>query len=97
MLADVLGIDGQLAAIDYDGERAAIGIVQSAMSAGVLLSCRAVVDGGMLTALARLAFDAQAAGRELGAELDFGNPLCEAGGFLCEVRRRQLPRRFRRA
>ena len=39
----------------------------------------------MLTALARLAFDARAAGRELGAELDFGNPLCETGGFLCEV------------
>ena len=85
VLADVLGIDDPLAAIDYDGERAAIGIVQSAMSAGVLLSCRAVVDGGMLTALARLAFDARAAGRELGAELDFGNPLCEAGGFICEV------------
>ena len=39
----------------------------------------------MLTALARLAFEAHAAGRRLGAELDFGNPLCEAGGFLCEV------------
>lgn len=85
VLADVLGIDGPLPAIDYDGERAAIGIVQSAISAGVLLSCRAVADGGMLTALARLAFDARAAGRALGAELDFGNPLCEAGGFLCEV------------
>ncbi|MGB8519810.1 MAG: phosphoribosylformylglycinamidine synthase subunit PurL [Candidatus Tumulicola sp.] len=85
VLAEVLGIDGPLPAIDYDGERAAIGIVQSAISTGVLLSCRAVVDGGMLTALARLAFDARAAGRELGAELDFGNPLCETGGFLCEV------------
>jgi len=21
----------------------------------------------------------------VGAEIDFGNPLCEAGGFLCEV------------
>jgi hypothetical protein len=39
----------------------------------------------MLTALARLAFDARIAGRHLGAELDYGNPLCEAGGFLCEV------------
>jgi hypothetical protein len=36
-------------------------------------------------ALARLAFDARSAGREIGAELDFGNPFCEAGGFLCEV------------
>jgi hypothetical protein len=25
------------------------------------------------------------AGRSIGAELDFGNPLCEAGGFVCEV------------
>ena len=25
------------------------------------------------------------AGRRVGAEIDFGNPLCEAGGFLCEV------------
>ena len=39
----------------------------------------------MLTALARLAFDARAAGRRFGAEIDFGNPFCEAGGFLCEV------------
>ena len=85
VLADVLGIDGPLPAIDYDAERSAIGIVESALSAGVLLSCRAVVDGGMLTALARLTFDARAGGRQLGAELDFGNPLCEAGGFLCEV------------
>jgi len=51
----------------------------------VLLACRAISDGGVLTALARLAFDARAAGRHLGAEMDFGNPLCEAGGFLCEV------------
>ncbi len=49
--------------------------------------CRAapIRDGGMLTALARLAFDAHAARPHLGAEIDFGNPLCEAGGFLCEV------------
>lgn len=85
VLADVLGMGGSLPSISYDGERAAIGIVQSAISDGVLLSCRAISDGGMLTALARLAFDARAAGRNLGAELDFGNPLCEAGGFLCEV------------
>ncbi|MGA8535513.1 MAG: AIR synthase related protein, partial [Candidatus Tumulicola sp.] len=85
VLADVLGIDGRLPGISYDAERAAIGIVETAISAGVLLSCRAICDGGVLTALARQAFDARAAGRYLGAELDFGNPLCEAGGFLCEV------------
>jgi phosphoribosylformylglycinamidine synthase len=85
VLADVLGVDGPLPAIDYDAERTATDIVESALSAGVLLSCRAIGDGGMLTALARLAFDALAAGRKLGADLDFGNPLCEAGGFLCEV------------
>jgi hypothetical protein len=51
----------------------------------VLRSCRAIVDGGVLTALARLAFDGMLAGRRVGAEIDFGNPLCEAGGFLCEV------------
>ncbi len=39
----------------------------------------------MLTALARLAFDAMLGGRAIGAEIDFGNPLCEAGGFICEV------------
>jgi phosphoribosylformylglycinamidine synthase len=85
VLADVLGIDGPLPEISYDSERTAISIVESAISAGVLLSCRAISDGGMLTALARLAFDARVAGRHLGAELDYGNPLCEAGGFLCEV------------
>jgi len=85
VLAEVLGLEGPLPPVDYEGERAAIGIVQSAISSGVLLSCRAIGDGGMLTALARLAFDAHANGRTIGAELDFGNPLCEAGGFLCEV------------
>ncbi len=85
VLADVLGMDGPLPEISYDSERTAIGIVETAISAGVLLSCRVISDGGMLTALARLAFDARNAGRHLGAELDFGNPLCEAGGFLCEV------------
>jgi hypothetical protein len=39
----------------------------------------------MLTALARLGFDAMLRGRSIGAEIDFGNPLCEAGGFICEV------------
>lgn len=85
VLADLLGIEGPLPEISYDAERAAIGLVESAMSSGVLLACRAVSDGGMLTALARLAFAAHQAGRPLGAELDFGNPFCEAGGFLCEV------------
>jgi phosphoribosylformylglycinamidine synthase II len=85
VLADVLGLKAPLPSISYDAERAAIGIVINAMSLGVLLSCRAVRNGGMLVALARLAFDARSAGREIGAELDFGNPFCEAGGFLCEV------------
>ncbi|HEU5479152.1 MAG TPA: AIR synthase related protein, partial [Candidatus Tumulicola sp.] len=85
VLADLLGIEGPLPEISYDAERAAIGLVESAMSSCVLLACRAVSDGGMLTALARLAFAAHQAGRPLGAELDFGNPFCEAGGFLCEV------------
>jgi phosphoribosylformylglycinamidine synthase subunit PurL len=85
VLADVLGIDAPLPEISYDAERAAMGILEGAISSGVLLSCRAISDGGMLTSLARLAFDARSAGRHLGAELDFGNPLCEAGGFLCEV------------
>ncbi|MEO6835503.1 MAG: AIR synthase related protein, partial [Candidatus Tumulicola sp.] len=85
VLAEVLGIQAPPPAISYDSERTAIAIVEKAISAGVLLSCRVVSDGGMLTALARLAFDARRAGRRLGAELDFGNPFCEAGGFLCEV------------
>jgi phosphoribosylformylglycinamidine synthase len=85
VLSDVLGLTATLPQISYDAERSAIGIVQLAISSGVLLSCRAIGDGGMLTALARLAFDARAAGREIGAELDFGNPFCETGGFLCEV------------
>jgi phosphoribosylformylglycinamidine synthase II len=85
VLAEVLGVDAPPPSISYDAERAAIGIVQNAISTGVLLSCRAVSDGGMLAALARMAFDARIAGRNLGAELDFGNPFCEAGGFLCEV------------
>jgi phosphoribosylformylglycinamidine synthase subunit PurL len=85
VLAELLGTDGPLPAISYKAERSAMEILAGAIAGGVVLSCRAISDGGMLTALARLAFDARVAGRHLGAEIDFGNPLCEAGGFLCEV------------
>jgi phosphoribosylformylglycinamidine synthase subunit PurL len=85
VLAEVLGIEGSLPSIAYDGERAAAEIVADALDRGVLRSCRVISDGGMLTAVARLAFDAMARGRQVGAEIDFGNPLCEAGGFICEV------------
>lgn len=85
VIAELLGIEGALPRISYVGERAALGIVHDANVRGILLSCRAIGAGGMLTALARLAFDAMLHGRNLGAEIDFGNPLCEAGGFICEV------------
>jgi phosphoribosylformylglycinamidine synthase II len=82
---ELLGAQGSLPRLSYGAERVAVGIVQDAIARGVLRSCRAISDGGMLTALARLAFDALIRGRAIGAEIDFGNPLCEAGGFLCEV------------
>ncbi len=85
VLAELLGIEGSLPAISYGAERAAVGILQDAIALGVLRSCRTIGDGGMLTALARLAFDAMMRGRSIGAEVDFGNPLCEGGGFVCEV------------
>ena len=85
VLAELLGVDGTLPEISYLAERAGVGIVHDAIERGVLRSCRVVSDGGMLTALARLAFDAMLRGRAIGAEIDFGNPLCEAGGYVCEV------------
>jgi len=85
VLAEILGVDGTLPSISYGSERSALRILAQAIESGVLLACRAISDGGMLTALARMAFAARAEGRALGAEIDFGNPLCEAGGFLCEV------------
>ncbi len=85
VVGEVLGIKGSLPTISYGAERVAAGIVHDAIARGVLRSCRAISDGGMLTALARLAFDAMLAGRAIGAEIDFGNPLCETGGFICEV------------
>jgi phosphoribosylformylglycinamidine synthase len=85
VLAELLGIDGALPRLSFSGERAAVAIVHDALARGVLRSCRAIRDGGMLTAVARLAFDAMLQGRTIGAEIDFGNPLCEAGGFVCEV------------
>jgi phosphoribosylformylglycinamidine synthase subunit PurL len=85
VLAELLGVDGPLPALSYGAERAAIGILRDAAARGILRSCRAVSDGGMLTALVRMAFDALAAGRSIGAEVDFGNPFCESGGFVCEV------------
>ncbi|MGC1380597.1 MAG: phosphoribosylformylglycinamidine synthase subunit PurL [Candidatus Baltobacteraceae bacterium] len=85
VLAEILGVEGALPSLSYGAERAAVRILQDAIARGVVRSCRAIGDGGMLTALARLAFDAMLQGRALGAEIDFGNPLCEAGGFVCEV------------
>ena len=85
VLGELLGLEGALPSISYEGERAAAGILQDAIVRGILRSCRAIGDGGMLTALARLAFDALMAGRTIGAEIDFGNPFCETGGFICEV------------
>jgi phosphoribosylformylglycinamidine synthase subunit PurL len=85
VLGELLRRNDPLPGIAYPAERVAIGIVREAIDLGVLRSCRAIGDGGVLTALARLAFDAMLAGRRVGAEIDFGNPLCEAGGFLCEV------------
>jgi phosphoribosylformylglycinamidine synthase subunit PurL len=85
VLAELLGIEGALPSISYGAERAAVGILQDAILRGVLRSCRAIRAGGMLTALARLAFDAMLRGRAIGAEVDFGNPFCEGGGFICEV------------
>jgi phosphoribosylformylglycinamidine synthase subunit PurL len=85
VLAELLGVDGPLPALSYGAERAAIGILRDAAARGILRSCRAVSDGGMLTALVRMAFDALTAGRPIGAEIDFGNPFCESGGFVCEV------------
>lgn len=85
VLAELLGVEGALPSLSYGAERAAIGILRDAAARGILRSCRAVSDGGMLTALVRLAFDAFTAGRAIGAEIDFGNPFCESGGFVCEV------------
>jgi phosphoribosylformylglycinamidine synthase len=85
VLGELIGAQGPLPAISYGGERAAVGILQDAMARGLVRACRAIADGGMLTALARLAFDAMLRGRKIGAEIDFGNPLCETGGFICEV------------
>jgi phosphoribosylformylglycinamidine synthase len=85
VLAEVLGLGGTLPDISYSTERSAMELVMTGIESGVMLTCRAISDGGMLTALARMAFDARVRGRTLGAELDFGNPLCETGGFLCEV------------
>jgi phosphoribosylformylglycinamidine synthase subunit PurL len=85
VLGELIGVQGTLPQIDYAGERAAVGILRDAIMRGVLLSCRAISDGGALTAIAHLAFDAMLRGRRIGAEIDFGNPLCEAGGFICEV------------
>ncbi|MFY9720098.1 MAG: AIR synthase related protein, partial [Candidatus Cybelea sp.] len=85
VLAELLGRDGTLPRIEYDAERAAVAIVEDAIARGLMRSCRVVADGGMLAAVARLAFDARAEGRGIGVEIDFGNPFCEAGGFVCEV------------
>ena len=85
VLAEVLGIEGTLPGISFGADRAALAIVEEAIARGVVRSCRAISDGGMLTAVARLAFDAMMRGRTIGAEIDFGNPLCETGGFVCEV------------
>lgn len=85
VLAELLGLDGSLPSIDYAGERLAAEIVADARDRGVLLAVRSISDGGVLTALARMAFDARLQGRTLGADIACATPFVEAGGFLCEV------------
>ncbi len=64
----------------------AVSIVHDAIARGVAAvvprdSRRRNADGG---GAARVRCEWRRA-RTIGAEIDFGNPLCEAGGFICEV------------
>jgi phosphoribosylformylglycinamidine synthase II len=85
VVAELLGGDGALPAIDDDAERAAIAWLPAAAARGEVLSCRAVSDGGVAAAVARLAFDACEAGRTIGADVTLDDPFAECGGFVCEV------------
>ncbi len=52
---------GRCRQMSFGAERTAVGILHDAIARGVLRSCRAIRDGGMLTALARLCFRCDAA------------------------------------
>ena len=84
VLAELLG-DRRAAAGDLlqGGAQRRWRFWRGAIARGVLLSCRAIADGGMLDRARAAGVRRDAcAGRRVGAEIDFGNPLCEAGGFV---------------
>ena len=95
VIAELLGIEGSLPSIDYAGLRAQITLILSAYDANLILAAHDVSDGGMLTALAEMAFAARHV-EPLGVRLEpaarwapgvgtAGAYFGEAGGFIVEV------------
>ncbi len=95
VFASILGIDGTLPAIDYSALRAQIALMLKAFDANVILAAHDVSDGGIVTALAEMAFAARHSA-PLGIELEpasrwapgvgsAGAYFGEAGGFIVEV------------
>ncbi|MGZ3508673.1 MAG: phosphoribosylformylglycinamidine synthase subunit PurL [Vulcanimicrobiaceae bacterium] len=99
VLAEVLGVaNAPLPALDLDRAKDEIDLVLRAVEAGLILSAHDVSDGGLLTAVAEMAFGTIADDRTpIGAQLD--DPCAwtqgaigdlealfgEAGGFIVEV------------
>jgi phosphoribosylformylglycinamidine synthase II len=67
-----------------------IGMVREAIEEGTVLACKVVGIGGVLAAIAEMAFAAMREGRTLGAELTLGagptdRSVAENGGFIVEA------------
>ncbi len=94
VVADVLGFPGgALPAIDYTAIRAELGTLAAAYAAGLVFAAHDISDGGMLVALAEMAFATYDADRVLGfalaTDLTPGDLaasfFAEAAGTLVEV------------
>jgi phosphoribosylformylglycinamidine synthase subunit PurL len=95
VLASILGIDGTLPTIDYASLRAQIKLVLAAYESNIVLAAHDVSDGGIVTAIAEMAF-ASRSFAPLGVKLEpplrwapdvggAGAFFGEAGAFIVEV------------
>src|SRR5579862_2154820 len=84
--ADILGAtDDNLPLVEFEPLRAELQLVRAAMQARIVRSCTPVGAGGTLVAIAKAAFAARRAGRELGVELHGEAAFDETPGFVLEV------------
>jgi phosphoribosylformylglycinamidine synthase subunit PurL len=89
VFAEIYGVqDARLPLVDYDALRNEIAVLLAAFERGLVLSAHDISDGGLLAALAEMAFASFATGHrgiELERDPDVVSSFAEASGFIVEV------------